>query len=242
MKALLSSALLALSLVLISCDRNDIFPDRVSGNGPVVAESRTIAGFSRVDLAVGGSVYLTQGPTTSIRVEAQRNVLDVLQTNVSNERLTISFGRVNVHHHEPIRVYVTTPNLSSVSVSGSGELLGREAWQVQDLDLSVSGSGSIGFDKLLARDLNTDISGSGSVGLGGEARDHNVRISGSGQINTYALSLQTADVTISGSGSCYLTAAQALRATISGSGKVYYKGHPAVTVRVSGSGRVVDSN
>ncbi|GAA3952847.1 head GIN domain-containing protein [Hymenobacter algoricola] len=242
MKTLLPSALVALSLLLTSCDHNDICPDRISGSGPTVAESRSLPAFSGVDLAVNGTVYLTQGPTASIRVEAQRNVLEVLQTTVGNEKLTISFGRVQVRRHEPIRVYVTTPGLTSAGVSGSGELLGREGWQVQDLALSVSGSGAVRFDQLTARSLDTSISGSGSVGLGGEAQGHTVQISGSGQLNSYALRLQTADVSISGSGSGYLTAAQALRATISGSGKVYYKGHPGVTVRISGSGRVVDSN
>ncbi|SHI29954.1 Putative auto-transporter adhesin, head GIN domain [Hymenobacter daecheongensis DSM 21074] len=242
MKTLLSSALLALSLLLSGCHDHDIFPDRISGSGPVEAENRAVSAFNRVDLAIDGTVYLTQGTPASVRVEAQRNVLEVLQTSVSGEKLSIGFGRVQVRRHEPIRVYITTPNLQAVAVAGSGELQGKEGWQVQDLDLALSGSGSIGFDNITARDLDTDISGSGTVRLSGAAHSHSVDLSGSGKVEAYGLRLQTADVRISGSGACYLTASEALRATISGSGNIYYRGRPAVTVRVSGSGRVVDAN
>jgi len=236
------AASLALSLLLGGCQCDDLFPERLSGHGATVAESRTVPAFSRVALDLDGTVFLTQGPTSSIRVEAQRNVLDVLKTDVSGGKLAIGFGRVSVRRHDPIRIYVTTPDLTGVGVSGAGEVRAREAWAVQDLDLSLAGSGTIRFDQLTARDLNTDVSGSGRVQLSGLARANSVGISGSGRVEAHDLSLQTADVNLSGSGTSYLTATQALRATISGSGKVYYKGRPAVTARVSGSGRVVDAN
>ncbi|TGE26231.1 head GIN domain-containing protein [Hymenobacter metallicola] len=242
MKTFATLCLLPLSLLLGGCDCNDIFPDKVTGSGPVVTENRTVPGFSRLELAVDADVYLTQGATRTVRVEAQQNILDVLQTNVSGERLSIGYGRVNVRNHEPIKVFIQTPALSNVAVSGSGKVVGQNAWRADDLGLSLSGSGGIDLSVVGAQNLRTDISGSGAVRLAGDARRHEVHISGSGSVDAYPLTVQAAEVHISGSGSTYLTATQTLTASISGSGKVYYKGRPSVTVRTSGSGRVVDAN
>ncbi|WP_262923010.1 DUF2807 domain-containing protein [Hymenobacter cellulosilyticus] len=143
MKNLLYFGFLTLTLGLTSCDCDDVFPDKVTGSGPVVTENRTVTDFSRLELSVNAEVFLTQGSSRSLRVEAQQNILNVLQTNVSGERLAINYGRVNVRRHEPIRVYITTPNLSSVHVSGSGSVVGQNAWRIDDLGLSLSGSGGI---------------------------------------------------------------------------------------------------
>ncbi|TGE20301.1 DUF2807 domain-containing protein [Hymenobacter aquaticus] len=242
MNKLLFLGLLPLGLLLGSCDCADIFPDKVTGAGPVVTENRTVPGFSRLELAVDADVYLTQGPTQAVRVEAQQNILDVLQTNVSGERLAIGYGRVNVRGHEPIRIYVTTPSLSSVAVSGSGKVLGQTPWRAASLSTTVSGSGGIDLSVAGGQSLSTDISGSGWVRLAGDAARYDVHLSGSGEVQAFPLTVQAAEVSISGSGSARLTVAQSLHAALSGSGTVYYKGRPTITVHTSGSGRVVDAN
>ncbi|TGE14854.1 head GIN domain-containing protein [Hymenobacter elongatus] len=242
MKNLHYLCLLPLLLLLAGCDCDDIFPDKVTGSGPVAAENRAVPGFSRLDLAVDAELYLTQGPTQTVRVEAQQNILDVLQTNVSGERLSISFGRVSVRRHDPIRIYITAPSLTGVSLSGSGRIVGQNAWRVPALSVGLSGSGSIDLSVLGVQSLDADISGSGAVRLAGDAARCQVRLSGSGAVEAYPLTVQAAEVNISGSGSTRLTVPQSLSATISGSGTVYYKGRPALTVRTSGSGRVVDAN
>ncbi|MCB2378874.1 DUF2807 domain-containing protein [Hymenobacter sp. BT635] len=241
MNKLLSLCLLALSLLLAGC-HGDIFPDKITGSGPVVAENRTVSGFSRLDLAVDADLYLTQGPTSAVRIEAQQNILDVLETNVSGERLSIGYGRVNVRRHEPIKIFISTPALSSVSVSGSGHIIGQNTWRADKLSISLSGSGSVELSLLGVQSLGTDISGSGWVRLAGDAARYDGHLSGSGAVEAFTLTVQAAEVRMSGSGSTRLTATQSLYASISGSGAVYYKGRPALTVHTSGSGRVVDAN
>ncbi|UOQ54591.1 head GIN domain-containing protein [Hymenobacter cellulosivorans] len=242
MKNLFCLSLLTLTLGLTACDCDDVFPDKVTGSGPVVTENRTVANFSRLDLNVDAEVFLTQGPSQTVRVEAQQNILDVLQTNVSGEKLSIRYGRVNVRRHEPVKVFIVTPSLSDVAVSGSGNVVGQSAWRTDNLDLSLSGSGGIELAVTGTQNLRTDISGSGKVRLAGDARRADVHISGSGAVEGYPLTVQQAEVSLSGSGSTYLTITQALNASISGSGKVYYRGRPSVTAHTSGSGRVVDAN
>jgi hypothetical protein len=177
-----------------------------------------------------------------VRVEGQRNILDILKTDVRDDRLRIRFDRGILDSHDAIRVYITLPTLTSMSVAGSGLVQGQGLWSVQDLSLNVYGSGDIELPQLGARDLRTSISGSGDVRLGGDARRHRLEINGSGEVNAFELTQATADVRISGSGNTRLHVTQALEATIIGSGTVYYRGQPTVTSSISGSGRIINSN
>lgn len=242
MKRLLLPLLLLVGPLLGACDCDDIFPDSIKGEGATVSENRSTAAFSGVRLAIDADVYLSQGAAQSIRVEGQRNVLDVLQTEVRDNQLSIGFDRTQVRRHDPIRIYLTLPALTSVDVSGSGQVAGQGPWNASDLHLNVSGSGGVALPQLIARDLRTTLSGSGDVQLGGTARHQQLTISGSGKLYAFALAHTTADVNISGSGQAELSVTEALQATISGSGTVHYRGRPAITSRISGSGRVVSAN
>lgn len=242
MKRLLLPLLLLVGPLLGACECDDIFPDSVKGEGAAVSEDRSTAAFSGVRLAIDADVYLSQGSVQSIRVEAQRNVLDVLQTEVRDNQLCLGFGRTTVRRHDPIRVYLTMPTLTSVEVAGSGRVVGQGPLNTQDLRLDVAGSGSVALPQLTVRDLRTTLSGSGDMQLGGTARRQQLTISGSGKLDGFALALNTAEVNINGSGGAELSVAETLQATISGSGVVYYRGRPAVTSRISGSGRVVSAN
>ena len=57
----------------------------------------------------------------SIRIDAQQNILDNIETFVNNEVLTIKFDK-NVGRHEEIYVYLTIANLKQLGISGSGDI------------------------------------------------------------------------------------------------------------------------
>lgn len=159
MKQLLLSLLLLAEPLLTACDDDDVFLNHVKGEGPTVSETRSVAAFSGLDLNIDADVYLTQGTEQSVRVEGQRNILDILKTDVRDDRLRIRFDRGILDSHDAIRVYVTLPTLTSVSVAGAGLVQGQGLWSVQDLNLNVYGSGDIELPQLGARDLRTSILG-----------------------------------------------------------------------------------
>ena len=222
------------ALGLTACD-----DDFVRGRGDVVTETRTVPTFSAVEVSGDFEVYLQQGPAEDIRLEGQENVLDVVTTKVDGPELEIKFKPlVNVGRHKTIRVYITTPTLNSLELSGSSRAEGQTPWTVDNLSLKVSGSGSLALDVREANEVESRISGSGSMSLSGDAEDFENEISGSGNVRAFSLVTKRADARISGSGNCELTVTQSLNARISGSGDVRYKGDPTVNVTVSGSGKV----
>ncbi|GAA4377945.1 head GIN domain-containing protein [Hymenobacter koreensis] len=239
----LPSLLFSTLLLTASCNHDgDSFGPRVRGTGPTQSETRTLNAFSRVELKVDADVVITQGPQQEVRIEAQRNILDVLETELNGDQLEIEFGRVNVRSHDPIRIYITVPSLSEVEVAGSGSLRSNSAWSANSFRVGVSGSGKADLDLANVNSLRTTISGSGEVNLRGTAPTHTISISGSGRVNSYDLITQDTNVNISGSGRSYVYTSRNLNAEISGSGTVYYRGTPLVTTRISGSGKVLTGN
>lgn len=242
MKKLLLSALLPLTALLASCHNDIDLGPTVRGSGPVQSESRTTEEFTEVELPIDAEVYLTQGLTQQVRVEAQSNILDVLETEVEGGRLHIDFGRFNVRRHDRIRVYLTTPRLTRIVLAGSGHIVSTNTWLLPRLEVAISGSGSTDLACEQATSLVTSISGSGEANWQGNAARHEISISGSGQVNSYDLDTDAADVNLVGSGRAKVRVAENLTVRISGSGNVYYKGRPSISTDVSGSGRVVNAN
>ncbi len=228
------TALTVAALGLTACD--DEF---VRGRGDVVTETRAVPTFEAVEVSGDFEVYLRQGPAEAIRLEGQENILDVVTTKVDGRELEIKFKPlVNVGRHKTIRVYITNPTLTGVELSGSSRAEGQTPWTVDNLNLKVSGSGSMALEVLEANAVDSRISGSGSMSLSGDAEDFESEISGSGDVRAFSLVTKRADTKISGSGSCELTVTQSLNARISGSGNVRYRGEPLVNVSISGSGKV----
>jgi hypothetical protein len=232
-------ALLA-TIFLSSCHDDDMFG--VRGEGPVVTETRAIDDFDQIDLKVSGEVYITQGSTQEVRIEAQRNILDILDTDVRNGKLEIDFGRHWARRHKEIKVYITVPEITGLKVSGSGKIIGQSDFSTGYLDADISGSGNIDFSVVDTETIDADISGSGNMNLYGNSQNLKMDISGSGKLRAFELTAENADIKISGSGNSDVFVEQHLKARVSGSGRINYKGNPTVDVNVSGSGKVVNVN
>jgi hypothetical protein len=231
-KLIITSLALAPALFFTSCE------DALRGEGEVVSRTRTIGAFEKVDVGGNFELYLTQGPAADILLEGQENILAELSTQVRGNELVIKYDRNRVKNHKTVKIYLTMPQLSGISVSGSNKVKGLSEWQVNDLDIKSSGSASINLDLKNADEVDSRISGSGDLTLTGNANSYDGDISGSGQIKAFDFTTKKADISVSGSGRCEVTVTQELKAKISGSGKIRYKGNPSVSTSISGSGSV----
>lgn len=228
------SVLLFISLSFSSCYRELI---GVEGSGPTVTEVRTPGTFEGVESSIDANIILHDSSVCVVRISAQANILNVLKTEVRNNKICIGF-RGNVHDYNAITIHLYAPHFTSVSVSGSGSVSNSNALLNGDFNCTISGSGSVNLSDMQAAAVTAKISGSGSVTFSGTAQSLKTITSGSGDMHTFALEVQTGDVEISGSGNVEINASQQLDIEISGSGDVYYKNNPSVNVEISGSGQV----
>jgi len=210
----------------------------VKGEGPIVRKTLDLDEFDAIKLTFSGDVYLKQGSRQEVVVEAQQNLIDLMKKEVRDETWKIGFEK-NVKSTKPVKVYITIPNLTKISVSGSGNVETENAFTgLGDMAVHLSGSGDVKAN-LTARSVKTHISGSGDVALRGSAKSHDIHISGSGDVASYDFRTDECEIHISGSGECEVNVQENLEVHISGSGDVYYKGDPSVRSKVRGSGDVV---
>lgn len=226
-------ALLLLPALLLfnACDLG------LRGNGDLVTETRDEKDFDGIDASIPGKVVVLSGAEFQVKVQVEENLLPYLKTEVKSGDLHIYFSR-NVRDVDNLVVTVTLPELASVHLSGSGEIVANDAFAGHSLDLNVSGSGFLEMNNLDYNEVSLGLSGSGNVDLGGEAIKLEASISGSGHLDALSFPVKVADIQLSGSGSAKVDVAEKLTAHISGSGEVLYEGNPVVDADISGSGRV----
>lgn len=209
----------------------------LKGEGDVETRALDVARLEGVRVGGNSRVFIRKGAPQRVEVKGQPNVLNELATEVRNGVWEIVFNRC-LRDHEPVQVYITTPELKSASVGGSGYVELEDVFESDEFDASVSGSGDIKL-RLATNRLNSRISGSGTITAAGVAARHDVSISGSGSNNSFDLTSREADVDISGSGKAEVNVEEWLDVDISGSGRVYHQGSPSVNADVSGSGKVI---
>jgi hypothetical protein len=214
---------------------------KVIGDGPVVSETRVTREFSRIEFSVPGEMTYVESNEPEIGIEAQRNIIDVIETSISGDELRIRVrdGK-SIRSSEDIRITVKGPGVRSLFLSGSGRLTVNEDFNPADANLFVSGSGRMRLKSLNSETLEAQVSGSGSIDVeNGTVDRESIAVSGSGDVYVQPVIARRASTVTSGSGNIYLHATEELEVRISGSGDVFYDGNPQTNVNVSGSGRLI---
>jgi len=204
---------------------------------------RNTGDFSKLHFDGAYTVFVEQGQTYSVKIEAEPKLLAKVTTEVKNGTLKVDtkgrgwFGSCH-NDRKDVKVYITVKDLKAIDIDGSVDITGQGKFVSDTMELSISGSGDISLD-LKTKVLGTAISGAGDVKLTGMAKTFSAAIAGSGDIKALELITEKCEVSIAGSGDCQVNASQELEISIAGSGDVSYKGNPArVSNSVSGSGEV----
>jgi hypothetical protein len=215
--------------------------EKVVGEGPIVTETRSVTNFKKISVNISGVINYSIGPVYKVELQAQQNILDILQTNLSGDELVLKVKEgKRLKTHEDIVINITAPYVQRINLSGSANLFVTGDVENNEMDLKVSGSGNIKIQKVaITEKLIATISGSGGIFIqSGTCKNEHLKISGSGKIDLADILSEKATTEISGSGDMLVNLSQSLNATISGSGSVLYKGNPVITTHISGSGKV----
>lgn len=203
-------------------------------------EVRKLDAFSGIGISISADVYYTPGNAHEITIEGDADDVDDLITQVKDGFLQVKYPTSWKIRRSKLTIYITSKELEAVKISGSAKFESGEPVSSEEMDLAMSGSGGIMFEKLDTEEVSVKISGSGSIQLlKGGADELDARISGSGKLNAESFEVNEFSAGISGSGSVRITVKEELESRISGSGKVYYHGTPRVNSTSSGSGKVV---
>ncbi len=207
-------------------------------------QTRKVDPFNEISLRIGANVHLEQGDKQNLEIVAKPSTLEEIITEVKDGKLIIRFPNKNylwtTFQPGDITIYITTPEINGLGVSGSGDIIAEDEIRTKMLDMAVSGSGNIKLAELNAERVKSVISGSGDIVVAGKnpAQDLSVAISGSGNFKGQDYSADDVSVKIFGSGNTSIEANKNLYIRIAGSGNVNYKGKPLIDQSITGSGSV----
>ena len=211
-------------------------PTGIQGSGRVITETRTVGGFSRISASGISVVNVTQGEPQSLTVEADDNIVPLIETEVKGDTLRV--GCKDAHWggfspSKPITINVTMKQISELEVSGSVRIHAGSI-AANDLVIRESGATELAIAALTAQTLNVYITGAGKCDLAGKVDSQVVHGTGAIHYSADKLESLSAAVNISGAATVTVWAKEKLDVSASGASRVSYYGSPRVTQEASG--------
>ncbi|KAF0109076.1 MAG: hypothetical protein FD146_120 [Anaerolineaceae bacterium] len=234
MKTKLFIGMTVLMLLVSACGVAPVF-----GSGKVVTETRDVSGFDKVSVSGGGELVIIQDGTESVTVETDDNLMQYVVAEVRGGTLNLYLDNDGMSNFQPTRLVFTVhvKNLTGVTTSGAWDFTAAEI-ETDNLDISVSGTGSVDIGMLTANNLTVTFGGAGEMDAAGQVTSQSVTIGGTGEYRAADLKSETAEVKISGTGEATLWVTDSLTVDISGAGSVQYYGSPQTNINTSGAGDV----
>jgi Putative auto-transporter adhesin, head GIN domain len=196
--------------------------NQTKGSGITKEESRAVANFSQLTLALPANVTITQGATESLTISTDDNLLPLMSTRVVNNELLIE-GDQNrgFSTKKEIKIQLMVKSLNNIKIKGSGDVHGDQL-KSDKLDIAIEGSGDVKFNTIRADQFKIGIVGSGDVSIDtveSKLLESNVR--GSGDVKFASVKAGQVNISVTGSGDVYAAGtADKVAIEISGSGDV----------------------
>lgn len=213
-----------ISIIAVSCNVTGQDHRTVRGNHHVTKSERTTGNFTGIKVSSGIDVYLSQGNSQSLTVEADENLHEYIKTEVRGNVLHV-YSDANIREAECEKVYVTIPEIRSVETTSAGDVVGQTPVTSDRLDLSASSAGDIQLE-VHTGELSINISSSGDMTLKGETDKLQADLSSAGDLKAFDLTARNADLEVSSAGDANITVTEKLTARASSAGDIDYKGDP----------------
>ena len=216
----LAGVLAAEVFLIAACNVvTELAPDVVRGSGNRVSEERDVEDFTALDVGWGMRTAVTVGPATSVVIEADDNLVSLIDTTAVDGALIVRPTEANMQllSSGGILLKLSAPSLTAVTLSGGAR---ADVAGINAESFSVSGSG-----------------GSRATLTGGADR-LGVELSGGSRLLAAELASASAAVEASGGSQAEVAATVSLSVDLSGGSRVCYFGAPSVTADASGGSTV----
>lgn len=215
----------------------NIFAKNIQGSGVVKKEKRNISGAKYIVNDSPAKVIVKVGNDEELIVEADDNIINLINTYTKNNYLTVSTADVSFNTRQPIIVYITTKELNGLKVKSSGDIVSSGKIQSNKMTLLVEGSGNIQIANLLTDLLTLAIMNSGDIKLAGQTRELTAEIKSSGDVDAKMMKSLISNIILSGTGDCSTYCTEQAMIKITGNGDVRLYGKPPVVKQyITGNG------
>ncbi|MBC3540735.1 head GIN domain-containing protein [Rufibacter sediminis] len=200
----------------------------VQGNGIIKTEARSVSAFKGLRVSGGFEVVLTQGATPSLKLEAEENILPLIESRVENGILVVKTKNNSIKNAKRLKAYVTVRDLQTLELAGGIKLTSTNAITGSTLKLDFAG-GINATMVVQVKQLEAELAGGTKVTLSGSAPK--VRLDLAGATNLKALDLKTDYLSIdaAGASNAEVNVAKELNVDAAGIVNIGYKGSPKIS-------------
>ncbi len=187
------------------------------GSGRMASEVRELTGFHAIEVGSTFEVEIVAQRDFSVAIEADDNLLPLIETEVRRGVLRIKTQR-KLSSENPLKIRIFAPDIDALEVSGAARL-------------SVTGLKNAG--------IAIDSSGASKIKLEGETAKLTVDVSGASQVEAEELKADTAIIDASGASHVDVNVKGELKTDASGASRISYTGTPtSVVTKKSGASSV----
>lgn len=207
-----------------------------TGNGEIVEETRKVTeDFTQITASEGIDVFVTQGPDFKIVVEADRNIIELIGTDIRD-------GSLKIHALENIgratkKVYVSLPVVESLESSSGADLIVQNVLEADHLELKAS-SGSDLRVEVVANLINARSSSGADLKISGRTDTLEAHSSSGSDLEARELEVRTCYAHASSGSDISVNVTDSLVAEASSGADISYSGNPRVDTQKSVSGSV----
>lgn len=202
-------------------------------------ETRTIGDFTRISVGSGIDLYITQGDHIDLVVEASKDRLHKIITEVKDNQLKIyTKNKYEWGWDKAPKVYLTFKQLERLTAGGGADVYSKTIIKAEKLEVSTSG-GADAYLHVQTDKLKLSTSGGSDIKIKGETQTLYAEASGGSDINAQELKAQSVKVSTSGGADATVWAEKELTASASGGSDIDYYGNPEVkNLNESGAGDI----
>ena len=232
--------LLKISTVLLLFLTASCMFDGIRGNRNVATQDRNISSdFDAIKVSHGIDVQLTMGNSTSLTVEADENLHDIIMTEVENGVLRI-YAEKNIWRSKKRKVYVTAEELSEIRTTSGANVRTENTITAEDFKVS-STSGSDVRLSLDVQDLSCSTTSGANAYLSGTAQKFVANSTSGSNIRAKDLKAKICEARVTSGADIAVHAIEELHASATSGGNIRCSGNPEIVKKNSSSGGSIRS-
>jgi hypothetical protein len=210
----------------------------VSASALAASQDRDVPAFDSIHVASGIRASVSVGPRKPLHVEADDEVLPLVETHVEDGTLHIDFRpHSRLRSIGEVIVTAQTPELHGVAASG-GATVRASLTKAGETALAASGGGEIRARGVDARTLVAKATGGSVLQVAGRAESVELNLSGGSHFDGPQLEARDVEVHGSGGAVAELRASGNVRGGLSGGSEMRVRGGARTSVSTSGGSEI----
>ena len=231
--------ILFIATIFTSCGI-DIF-NGVEGNRNIVTTERTPqADFSGIKVSTGIDLFISQGNTNAITVEADENLHDLIITEVKEGVLKIYTDK-NIWKSKARKVYVTIEKLSFLKATSGSDVKSETIIKTNEISISATSGAAIEIN-VEAESVATSTTSGSDIKITGTTINHASNATSGSSIDAYDLKSDNAIAKATSSASINIYASKKMEGKATSGADIYLKGNPATINKEVSSGGSISMN